>query len=220
MTLTGVWNQFANLVFPVCALFFLTLDGQTNPGLTTAAFVGVAVLGAAVGGLVLVLYSADLARDVGQRLRKRRQLVPTAGATRPCRVGRRGVRTLPGRGGVAPAPAVALAHADHARRTPHRLPRSPRLAPRTRGAGVRGVRGGGVRSLGARPHPRGDTRSRRAGSASSSCRSPRAWSRSEGTTRAWSRPFSCTGSSRWCRRSLLGGLAALTWKAHDPRRPR
>ncbi len=65
VTLTGVWNQFANLAFPVCALFFLTLDGQTNPGLTTAAFVGVAVLGAAVGGLVLVLYSTDLARDVG-----------------------------------------------------------------------------------------------------------------------------------------------------------
>jgi uncharacterized protein (TIRG00374 family) len=65
VTLTGVWNQFANLLFPVCALFFLALDGQTHPALTTSAFVGVAILGAAIGGLVLVLYSAELARDVG-----------------------------------------------------------------------------------------------------------------------------------------------------------
>jgi uncharacterized membrane protein YbhN (UPF0104 family) len=65
VTLTGVWNQFASLTFPVCALFFLAIDGQTNPALTTAAFVGVAILGASVGGLVLVLYSQELARDVG-----------------------------------------------------------------------------------------------------------------------------------------------------------
>ena len=65
VTLTGVWNQFANLVFPVVALFLLALDGQTHPALTTAAFVGVAVLGAAVGALVLVLYSERLAREIG-----------------------------------------------------------------------------------------------------------------------------------------------------------
>jgi uncharacterized membrane protein YbhN (UPF0104 family) len=64
--LTGVWNQFANLVFPVCALFFLALDGETHPALTTAAFVGVAVLGAAVGAMVLVLWSTRLAHDVGE----------------------------------------------------------------------------------------------------------------------------------------------------------
>jgi uncharacterized protein (TIRG00374 family) len=66
VTLTGVWNQLAQLVFPVCALAFLALDGQTHPALSTAAFVGVAVLGAAVGTLVLALYSQRLARDLGE----------------------------------------------------------------------------------------------------------------------------------------------------------
>jgi uncharacterized protein (TIRG00374 family) len=68
VTLTGVWNQFANLLFPVLALFLLALDGQSHPALTTAAFVGVAILGAAIAGLVLVLYSTQLARDVGDAL--------------------------------------------------------------------------------------------------------------------------------------------------------
>lgn len=65
VTLTGVWNQLANLVFPVCALFFLTLEGETHPALATAAFVGVAALGAAVSGLALVLSSRRLAREIG-----------------------------------------------------------------------------------------------------------------------------------------------------------
>lgn len=65
VTLTGVWNQFANLVFPVCALLFLTIEGQTHPALAVAAFVGVALLGAAVAALALVLASRRLAREIG-----------------------------------------------------------------------------------------------------------------------------------------------------------
>ncbi len=65
ITLTGVWNQLANLVFPIVALFLLKANGGETALLGTAAFVGVAVLGIVVVLLVLVLYSENLAQDVG-----------------------------------------------------------------------------------------------------------------------------------------------------------
>jgi uncharacterized protein (TIRG00374 family) len=65
VTLVGVWNQLANLAFPIIAVFLLTVEGQQTAVLGTAAFVGVAVFGVTVAGLVLVLYSDRLARDVG-----------------------------------------------------------------------------------------------------------------------------------------------------------
>lgn len=65
ITLTGVWNQLANLVFPVVALFLLKANGGETALLGTAAFVGVAVLGVVVALLVLVLYSESLAQEVG-----------------------------------------------------------------------------------------------------------------------------------------------------------
>jgi len=65
VTLTGVWNQLANLVFPVVALFLLKVNGGETALLGTAAFVGVAVLGVVVALLALVLYSDSLAREVG-----------------------------------------------------------------------------------------------------------------------------------------------------------
>ena len=65
ITLTGVWNQLANLVFPVVALFLLKVNGGETALLGTAAFVGVVVLGVVVALLVLVLYSDELAHDVG-----------------------------------------------------------------------------------------------------------------------------------------------------------
>ena len=65
VTLTGVWNQLANLVFPVVALFLLKANGGETALLGTAAFVGVVVLGVVVALLVLVLYSESLAREVG-----------------------------------------------------------------------------------------------------------------------------------------------------------
>ena len=65
VTLTGVWNQFANFLFPIVALFLLTATGAPGGLLTTAAFVGAGVLGVAIAGLVLALWSAELARDLG-----------------------------------------------------------------------------------------------------------------------------------------------------------
>ena len=66
ITLTGVWNQLANLVFPVVALFLLKVNGGETALLGTAAFIGVAVLGVVIALLVLVLYSDELAHDVGE----------------------------------------------------------------------------------------------------------------------------------------------------------
>jgi uncharacterized membrane protein YbhN (UPF0104 family) len=65
ITLTGVWNQLANLVFPVVALFLLKANGGQTALLGTAAFVGVVVLGVVVALLSLVLYSDGLAHEVG-----------------------------------------------------------------------------------------------------------------------------------------------------------
>ncbi len=65
VTLTGLWSQFANLLYPVVALFLLTTQGGTSPALATAAFIGVAVLGVVVAGLVLVLVSDRMASDLG-----------------------------------------------------------------------------------------------------------------------------------------------------------
>jgi putative heme transporter len=65
VTLTGLWNQFANLLFPIVALFLLSVTGGRTALLTTAAFVGVAALGVAVSLLVLVLATDTLARGVG-----------------------------------------------------------------------------------------------------------------------------------------------------------
>ena len=66
LTLTGLWNQLLNLCFPVVAVFLLTISGENTATLATAAFVGVAVLGVVVTGLVLVLISDRLARDIGE----------------------------------------------------------------------------------------------------------------------------------------------------------
>ncbi len=65
VTLVSLWNQLANLFYPIVALFLLTAAGQETALLATAAFVGVAVLGVVVVGLVLVLYSNRMARDLG-----------------------------------------------------------------------------------------------------------------------------------------------------------
>jgi putative heme transporter len=65
VTLTGVWNQLTNLFYPIVALFLLKVHGDETALLGTAAFIGVAVFGVVVAFLVLVLYSASLAREVG-----------------------------------------------------------------------------------------------------------------------------------------------------------
>jgi putative heme transporter len=65
VTLVGVWNQLANLAFPIVAVFLLTVSGEPTAVLATAAFIGVAVFGVTVAALVLVLYSNRMARDLG-----------------------------------------------------------------------------------------------------------------------------------------------------------
>jgi uncharacterized membrane protein YbhN (UPF0104 family) len=65
VTLTGLWNQFLNLSYPIVAVFLLTISGASTAALATVAFVGVAILGLAVGGFVLILVSDRLATDIG-----------------------------------------------------------------------------------------------------------------------------------------------------------
>ena len=45
ITLTGLWNQFLNLAFPIVAVFLLAIPGESAAALATVAFVGVAILG-------------------------------------------------------------------------------------------------------------------------------------------------------------------------------
>ena len=65
VTLVSLWNQLANLAYPIVALFLLTMTGEETAVLATVAFVGVAILGVVVGALVLVLYSNRMAADIG-----------------------------------------------------------------------------------------------------------------------------------------------------------
>ncbi len=64
-TLVSLWNQLANLLYPIVALFLLVVVGEETALLATAAFVGVAILGVVVGALVLVLYSKRAAGEIG-----------------------------------------------------------------------------------------------------------------------------------------------------------
>jgi putative heme transporter len=65
ITLTGLWNQFLNLSFPIVGVFLLAVSGESTAALASVAFVGVAVLGVVVTGFVLILLSARLADDLG-----------------------------------------------------------------------------------------------------------------------------------------------------------
>jgi uncharacterized protein (TIRG00374 family) len=65
VAVTGVWNQFANLAFPVVALAFLTAADEDHPALTTAALVGAAVLVAALIAFALGLWRERWARTLG-----------------------------------------------------------------------------------------------------------------------------------------------------------
>ena len=65
VTVTGVWNQLIIFGFPPVALGLLTMEGGDNPLLKTMALVGSAVLGAVIAGLVVALWSAQLAQTVG-----------------------------------------------------------------------------------------------------------------------------------------------------------
>ncbi len=67
---SGVWNNFVKLGFPIVALALLAVTGDADAALVIAAVVGVAVLVAAVVMLVLVLRSTATAARVGALLEK------------------------------------------------------------------------------------------------------------------------------------------------------
>jgi putative heme transporter len=65
VALTGVWNQLANLTFPIVGLALLSGVDQDHPALTTAAFVGIGVLVVVLTVFVLALSSPRRARSIG-----------------------------------------------------------------------------------------------------------------------------------------------------------
>ncbi len=65
VAVAGIWNQLANLAFPVVALGLLTLEDVSHPALQTAALIGLAVLVVAVTGFALVLSRETWARSIG-----------------------------------------------------------------------------------------------------------------------------------------------------------
>ena len=66
VAVTGIWNQLANLVFPVLALALLTAQGQDHPALRTAAIIASVVLVVVLASFVLVLARARWARRIGE----------------------------------------------------------------------------------------------------------------------------------------------------------
>ena len=67
VAVTGVWNQLANLTFPVVALALLTAEGENHPALRTAALIGLAILVVALAGFGIGLSRASWARTIGDR---------------------------------------------------------------------------------------------------------------------------------------------------------
>ena len=65
VAIAGMWNQLANLAFPVVALALLTSQDEDHPALRTAALIGVAVLIVAVTAFALVLSRARWAQRIG-----------------------------------------------------------------------------------------------------------------------------------------------------------
>ena len=65
LALTGIWNQFSMLAFPIVALALLTLTKEQNPALQTAALIGVVVFVLGAGLFAGGLASDRLAQWVG-----------------------------------------------------------------------------------------------------------------------------------------------------------
>jgi uncharacterized membrane protein YbhN (UPF0104 family) len=67
IAVTGAWNQFAMLGFPIVALALLTLSNEQNALLQTVAFIGVAVFVVAAGAFAAGLASPRIANWVGDK---------------------------------------------------------------------------------------------------------------------------------------------------------
>jgi uncharacterized protein (TIRG00374 family) len=65
IALTGIWNQFAMLGFPIVALALLTVSHEQHALLQTVAFVGLAVFVLAAGAFAAGLANARVANWVG-----------------------------------------------------------------------------------------------------------------------------------------------------------
>ena len=65
VAVTGIWNQLANLAFPVAALALLTAAGEGHAALRTAALIGTVVLAVVVSGFAVGLWKARWARRLG-----------------------------------------------------------------------------------------------------------------------------------------------------------
>jgi putative heme transporter len=65
VTVTGVWNQFAMLGFPIVALALLTLQNERSALLETVALIGLGIFVVAVGAFALGLARAGFTLKVG-----------------------------------------------------------------------------------------------------------------------------------------------------------
>jgi uncharacterized protein (TIRG00374 family) len=65
VAVTGIWNQFANLAFPIIGLALLTGENEEHPALRTAALIGVGVLVVAIAAFALALSRPRHARRIG-----------------------------------------------------------------------------------------------------------------------------------------------------------
>jgi uncharacterized protein (TIRG00374 family) len=65
VAVVGIWNQLANLTFPIVALALLTGVDEDHPALRTAALVGVAVLVVVLAAFALALSRPRRARRIG-----------------------------------------------------------------------------------------------------------------------------------------------------------
>jgi uncharacterized protein (TIRG00374 family) len=89
VAVTGVWNQFANLTFPIVGLALLSSIDEDHPALRTAAFIGLGILVVAVTAFALALSSERRAHRIGElaarlttrvyRLLRRRRAVAWGG---------------------------------------------------------------------------------------------------------------------------------------------
>jgi putative heme transporter len=65
VAVTGVWNQFAMLGFPIIALAALTIQHEQNGLLQTVALIGLVVFVVAVAAFAAGLWTPELAKKVG-----------------------------------------------------------------------------------------------------------------------------------------------------------
>ncbi len=211
VAITGVWNQFANLVFPVVALALLTAANERHPALQTAALIAVVILAVAI----VCFRARPLPRGARPPDRRRRRARMESRAPPrppgPGRVGWRVVRELPQPGARPPCAALARHHGRDARGASHGVRPPPRLPARDRCHELGGHRDRSLRRVGARADPGSAAHHARR----SRCRRGGAHGRSRGVrrpecARRWpprcstARSPSCRRSRSACSRSPLG----------------